>query len=118
MSRPKSARATLPEPVRQSNPTGKSPKVCPALRAKIFRFPRRANQPHNSLHPVPPEGRRPSSQTRGRERWTRRLRLTSAAVAYGEIVWVRRPGAGVKLAEAKAYVDDGGKKAGHQDEIV
>jgi hypothetical protein len=26
------------------------------------------------------------------------LRLTSAAFAYGEIVWVRRPGAGVKLA--------------------
>ena len=24
--------------------TGKSPKVCPSLRAKIFRFPRRANQ--------------------------------------------------------------------------
>jgi hypothetical protein len=45
-------------------------------------------------------------------------RLTSAAVAYGEIVWVRRPGAGVKLAEAKAEADDGGKKAGHQDEIV
>jgi len=45
-------------------------------------------------------------------------RLTSAALAYGEIVWVRRPGAGVKLAEAKAYVDDGGKKAGHQGELV
>ena len=45
-------------------------------------------------------------------------RLTSAAFAYGEIVWVRRPGAGVKLAEAKASNDDGGKKAGHQDEIV
>jgi hypothetical protein len=43
---------------------------------------------------------------------------TSAAVAYGEIVWVRRPGAGVKSAEAKAEADDGGKKAGHQDEIV
>ena len=51
-------------------------------------------------------------------RWTLMLRLTSAADAYGEIVWVRRPGAGVKLAEAKADVDDGGKKAGHQDEIV
>ena len=25
-----------------------------------------------------------------------RQRLTSAALAYGEIVWVRRPGAGVK----------------------
>jgi hypothetical protein len=43
---------------------------------------------------------------------------TSVAVAYGEIVWVRRPGAGVKFAEAKAYVDDGGKKAGHQDDYV
>jgi hypothetical protein len=43
---------------------------------------------------------------------------TNVAVAYGEIVRVRRPGAGVKLAEAKAEVDDGGKKAGHQDEIV
>ena len=47
-----------------------------------------------------------------------RLRLTSAVRAYGEIVWVRRPGAGVKSAEAKAEADDGGKKAGHQDEIV
>jgi hypothetical protein len=43
---------------------------------------------------------------------------TSAAVAYGEIVWVRRPGAGVKSAEAKAEADDGGKKAGHQDDYV
>ena len=47
-----------------------------------------------------------------------KARLTSVACAYGEVVWVRRPGAGVKLAEAKAYVDDGDKKAGHQDEIV
>ena len=46
------------------------------------------------------------------------LRLTSVAKAYGEIVWVRRPGAGVKLAKAKAYVDDGGKKAGHQGELI
>jgi hypothetical protein len=27
-----------------------------------------------------------------------KLRLTSAAFAYGEIVWVRRPDAGVKFA--------------------
>ena len=43
------------------------------------------------------KGRWPSSQTWGRERWTRRLRLTSAAFAYGEVVWVRRPDAGVKF---------------------
>ena len=30
--------------LRQINPTGKSLKVCPALRAKIFRLTRRANQ--------------------------------------------------------------------------
>ena len=30
-----------------------------------------------------------------------RLRLTSAALAYGEVDWVRRPGAGVK-SRAKA----------------
>jgi len=46
------------------------------------------------------------------------LRLTSAVEAYGEIVRVRRPGAGVKFVEAKAETNDGGKKAGHQDEIV
>ena len=47
-----------------------------------------------------------------------RAAKTSAALAYGEIVWVRRPGAGVKSAEAKVSNGDGGKKAGHQDEIV
>src|SRR4051794_31061718 len=30
--------------VRQNNPTGKTPKVCPSLCAKIFRLRRRANQ--------------------------------------------------------------------------
>ncbi len=39
-------------------------------------------------------------------------------VAYGEIVWVRRPGAGVKSAETKVSNDDGGNKAGHQDDLV
>ena len=52
------------------------------------------------------------------ERWTQAARETSAAEAYGEIVWVRRPGAGVKSAETKVSNDDGGKKAGHQDDRV
>ena len=30
------------------------------------------------------------------------LRLTSAAFAYGEIVWVRRPGAGVKFVRGES----------------
>ncbi len=45
-------------------------------------------------------------------------RLTSAADAYREIVRVRRPGAGVKSAETKVSKDDGGKKAGHQDDHI
>ena len=52
------------------------------------------------------------------KRWTWMPRLTSAADAYGEIVRVRRPGAGVKLAEMKVEAGDGDKKADHQDEIV
>ena len=32
-------------------------------------------------------------------RWTLMLRRTSAADAYGEVVWFWRPDAGVKLAE-------------------
>jgi hypothetical protein len=39
-------------------------------------------------------------------------------MTYGEIVRVRRPGAGVKLAETKVYNGDGGKQAGHQDDLV
>ena len=35
--------------------------------------------------------------------------LTRGAEAYGEVVWSRRPDAGVKLAES--FVSDGGKKA-------
>jgi hypothetical protein len=32
---------------RQNNPTGKSPKVCPALPRKIFRLTRQANHYYN-----------------------------------------------------------------------
>src|ERR1700676_2315338 len=105
--------------MRQNNTTGKSPKICPALRVKIFPLPRRANQKSNSRHPVPPEGRWPSSQTRGRERWTRRLRLTSVATS------VRRNRLGPTprcwrqvLAGLTLLADDGGKKDGHQDDHV
>ena len=41
-------------------------------------------------------------------RWTRKLRSTSAADAYGEVVWSWRPDAGVKFAEKSA--GDGGNK--------
>src|SRR6266496_2448365 len=42
-------------------------------------------------------------------RWTRELRLTCVARAYGEVVWFGRRGAGVKLAIGSA--GDGGKRA-------
>src|SRR5258705_3090123 len=81
-------------------PTGKSPKVCPALRVKILRFRSPANQSHNSACLTADEGRWPSSRTRGEMRWTRKLRLTCAACAYGEVVWFGRRGAGAKFAKA------------------
>jgi hypothetical protein len=55
--------------------------VCPVPFAKIFLFPSKANHLLNLRHPVPREGRWPSSLTWDGERWTRELRLTSAAQA-------------------------------------
>jgi len=43
--------------------TGKSPKVCPSLRAKIFRLSRRANQQHNSARLTRERGGSRSSRT-------------------------------------------------------
>ena len=65
--------------LRQNNTTGKSPKTCPALPAKIFRFRRRPNHQHNSARLTADEGRWPSSRTCGEMRWTRELRLTCVA---------------------------------------
>jgi len=72
--------------LRHGNTTGKSPKTCPALRTKTNRWPRRANQIHNSRHPVSPERRWPSSQTTGRERWTRQhARRTGCSVRWSRL---------------------------------
>ena len=46
-----------------------------------------ANQLHNSARLTADEGRWPSSRTCGEMRWTRELRLTCVAQAYGEVVW-------------------------------
>jgi hypothetical protein len=51
----------------------------PVRFAKIFRFPRTPNHFYNPRHPVPLEGRWPSSLTRGGMRWTRRRDLTKRA---------------------------------------
>src|SRR5947207_3696621 len=63
------------------------PKSCQGRESKIFRFRSHPNQPHNSTRLTADEGRWPSSRTRGEMRWTRELRLTCAAQAYGEVVW-------------------------------
>src|SRR6266404_2736133 len=96
--------------------TGKSAKVCPAPFAKIFRLTCRANHRHNSARLTADEGRWPSSRTRGEMRWTRELRLTCVAQAYGEVVWSRRRGAGAKFARGKPLTGDGGKRAVHRGE--
>src|SRR5215211_2410361 len=44
-------------------------------------------------------------------RWTRELRLTCAARAYGEVVWFGRRGAGAKLRGFYFLRGDGGKRA-------
>jgi hypothetical protein len=43
--------------LRQTGTTGKSPKTCPAIQAKIFRFRSHPNQPHNSARLTADEGR-------------------------------------------------------------
>ena len=65
--------------LRQTGTTGKSPKTCPALGAKIFCFRSHPNQPHNSARLTADEGRWPSSRTCGEMRWTRELQLTCVA---------------------------------------
>jgi len=47
-------------------------------------------------------------------RWTLMSRRTSAAEAYGEVVWFWRRGAGAKSVGCLA--GDGGKKAVHREE--
>ena len=75
------------EPFQQIYPTGKSPKSPSSPLGKnilIFRSRKPVYIP-----PVSPDerGGSRSSRTRGGMRWTRKLRLTSATRADGEIVW-------------------------------
>jgi hypothetical protein len=107
----------------ENNPTGKSAKTCPALRAKIFRLTRRAND-HYKLAPSHPDegriarrheravgcdgrdsvGRATGSQGGFSRERSDGARTNDAAnclrqnwpVADGEVVWSWRPGAGVK----------------------
>ena len=91
--------------------TSDFPKSCQARESKIFCFRSDPNHLHNFARLTADEGRWPSSRTRGEMRWTRKLRLTCAAQAYGEVVWFGRRGAGAKLRGVYFLRGDGGKRA-------
>src|SRR6476660_8787960 len=76
-------------------------KSCQAPESKIFCFRSHANHRHNSACLTADEGRSRSSRTRGEMRWTRELRLTCVARAYGEVVWFGRRGAGAKSGRSE-----------------
>src|SRR4029453_17247487 len=77
-------------------------KSCQVRNQKIFCFRSHPNQPHNSACHTADEGRSRTSRTRGEMRWTRELRLTCVARAYGEVVWFGRRGAGAKSKRSEA----------------
>ena len=74
-------------------------KSCQAPESKIFRFRGWANLDLN--RPVSPDKRGGSRSSRNarRDAMDADALLTNGAEAYGEVVWSRRPDAGVKLAE-------------------
>jgi hypothetical protein len=69
-------------------PTGKSPKVCPVLGAKIFRFPRRANHLYKLAPSRPTEGRLAIVTDAGRDAVDAGGAADERAwLADGEVVW-------------------------------
>ena len=68
---------------------------CPVPTAKIIRFARDPNHPYNSRHPVPVEGRWPSSRTLGRD-------AVDAAASGAWSCWQGGP----KVRERTQRVDD------------
>ena len=68
-------------------PTGKSPKTCPAPRAKIFRFRRRANQWFLSARLTRQEGRLAIVTNARWDAVDADVTKTNVADADGEVVW-------------------------------
>jgi hypothetical protein len=96
---------------RPIDPTGKSPKTCPALRAKIFRLTRRANQRYGSARLTRREGRCARHEMRGGMRWTRKLRETNAAERGRRSRVVLTPRRWRQVREKQVLTDDGDNKA-------
>ena len=74
-------------------------KPCQAPESKIFRFSDRANHWIESAVSPGKRGGSRSSRNARRDAVDAEALLTRGAEAYGEVVWSRRPDAGVKLAE-------------------
>ena len=74
--------------------------ACPPLPRKIFRLSRRANQRYQLAPSHPMRGAaRDRHELWGEMRWTRTSPTdVRRGLADGEVVWFRRPDAGVKLA--------------------
>ena len=73
--------------MRPIDPTGKSPKVCRAVHAKIFRFRRRANQRHKSARLTRQEGRIAIVTNARWDAMDAEVTKTSVTDAYGEVAW-------------------------------
>src|SRR5665213_4354421 len=103
-------------------PSNRRMKMSQKIRARRARFGVvRAVKPHSAKysdfqksqispyvrHPIPTEGRWPTSSTWGGLRWTRRVLLTRVPEADGKNVWSRCTDAGFKPVERST--GDGGK---------
>jgi len=71
--------------------------TCPVPSPKIFPFAPDPNHFHNSRHPVPHEGRIAIVTDAGWDAVDTVTPLTNGADVDGEVVWSRRPDAGVKF---------------------
>jgi len=71
---------------------------CPVIAAKIFCFTCGPNHRLIPRRPVPNEGRLAIVTNAGRDAVDVEALLTNGAKADGEVVWSRRPDAGVKFA--------------------
>src|SRR5882672_12672229 len=102
--------------LRPNSPTGKSPEVCPVLRAKIFRLMRRANQRHYFARLTADEGRVAivtnvrwdAVDAAGAKRRTRPMRTAKSCGPDAAVLASNR--------RKQASADDGGKRAVHRGE--
>ena len=104
--------------MRATCPTGKSVNWLSSPHAKNISL-KPSGKSALSLRPSRPDkrGARDRHETWDGMRWTRMLRLTSVAEADGEVVWSRRPDAGVKSC-GKAREAMVARKPGRQGERV